>query len=480
MIATKDRWGGGPAASAGRCQAVVVVFLVLLLAVVAAPRRASADTVEDPYRSQQWYLDHTGVPDAWEASRGEGVTIAVLDSGVDLSHPDLVSQFLRDADGNVVGYDFADDDPDPQDLNGHGTMVAGIAAAAANGRGVVGVAPEATILPVRVLDRDGSGIADDVDVGIRWAVDQGAQVINLSLEAEDPDGVLSVPVKAIRYAWERGAIVVAAVGNSGLPFTDYPEDAPLLLVGATDRLDAPADFSDSGRADLVMAPGVEIVSAWCDPLETGQCDPTFRYGESDGTSFAAPQVAGVAALLRGAGFGPVEAVRRIRSSAVDLDPPGRDDSSGFGRLDAAAAVAGAVREPAAAGPDISPEPAGSPGPAPTPATSAPPDDGAAPATASPQHATSDRESDGSERPGAALRRSDEGPDADAPEAAPAAGTPTTGHGADASTDEAMAGADRRASEESSSVESVWSGPARWASLGIVLAGMLLLAYRLQR
>lgn len=325
-----------------------VVLLLAAVVAVAGATPTAADVLDDPYRTQQWYLDHLGVPEAWDVTRGEGVTIAVLDSGVDLGHPDLVDQFLRDPAGNVVGRDLVEDDGIPHDRNGHGTMVAGIAAAAANGKGVVGVAPGASLMPVRVLDADGGGLAADVEAGIRWAVDHGADVVNLSLEAEEPGGDIALPVDAIRYAWEQGVVVVAAVGNSGVAMTDYPHDAPLLLVGAVDRDDEPTLFSDWGRSDLVMAPGVEIISTWCEPLGEALCDPTFRYGEADGTSFAAPQVSGAVALLLAAGATAADAVRQVRATAEDLGAAGLDTETGYGRLDVAKAMQAAAEDPAVA------------------------------------------------------------------------------------------------------------------------------------
>ncbi|MDX1657633.1 MAG: S8 family peptidase [Nitriliruptorales bacterium] len=350
------------------------LLLTLLLATI------GAQSSGDPYRPQQWWLDQIGAPTAWETATGGGVVIAIVDTGVDLTHPDLVEQFTRDADGRVFGLDLIDGDDHPQDEQGHGTMVAGIAAAAVNnGVGVASVAPDARIMPIRVLDEDGSGEGDDVDEGIRWAVDNGADVINLSLEAQEiapGAGVLQAPTDAVRYAWERGVVVVAAAGNSSNPFTDYPPNSPVVLVGATDRNDRKAEFSDSGRRDAVMAPGVDIISTWCDTQRgTQPCDERRerRYGEGDGTSFSAPQVAGAIALLRAQGLDHRQAVDRVRSTAEDLGPEGPDTETGVGRLDVAAAV-GPSREP---GPsptspsDASPSPSSGSGPAgeqtPTPA-----------------------------------------------------------------------------------------------------------------
>lgn len=356
------------------------LLLAVLAAVLALPSTAFAAT--DPYRSSQWGLQKAGVEAAWAAVRGQGQVIAVIDSGVDLTHPDLVDRLARDAAGRLVGKDYIDGDRRPDDRNGHGTMVAGIALATAeNGIGIAGVAPRARLMPIRVLDEMGRGRASDVDAAVRWAVDHGATVVNLSLESVAPlPGSLlpQAPTEAVRYAWERGVAVIAAAGNSGAPFTDYPDSSPVLLVGATDRDDRRAAFSDRGRRDAVLAPGVGIVSTWCDPTPEG-CDPEQRYGEADGTSFAAPTVAGAIALLQETGLSHQEALERLRSTAVDLGTPGPDREHGHGRVDVAAAVTGLTAGPRSPAPTPSParsrsvpapEPSAPAGTAPTPSPTA--------------------------------------------------------------------------------------------------------------
>jgi subtilisin family serine protease len=348
---------------------------VALTVLVLSPSAALA--AQDPFRSQQWHLERIGAPTAWARTLGDGVVIAVIDSGVDLQHPDLRDRLLRDGNGRVVGRDFVAPGTPPQDENGHGTMVAGVAAASTdNGIGVAAVAPRARIMPVRVLDAQGRGTSQRVDEGIRWAVDNGADVVNLSLElAETPStdqrllAELTAPVSAVQYAWDRGVIVVAAAGNSSGDAADYPASSPVLLVGATDRADRRADFSDQGRNDAVLAPGVDITSTWCRPTGGGGCDPDRRYGVGEGTSFAAPQVAGLAALLRAQGLDHRATVERIRRTAVDLGPPGPDPEHGHGRIDAARATAmgsgstggGATSQPAEPSrPDEPVEPAAPP------------------------------------------------------------------------------------------------------------------------
>jgi hypothetical protein len=317
----------------GARTAVTTLVLLLLLAPTAAWAAG------DPYRDQQWALDTIGVERAWEVSRGAGAVVAVIDTGVDVRHPDLRDRILRDSDGEVVGIDLVDGGT-PHDRHGHGTLVAGvIAAAEGNGEGIAGVAPSASIMPIRVLDDAGGGQGSNVDAGIRWAVDNGADVINLSLESvKDADGASvgpGAPTEAVRYAWQHGVVVVAASGNNGSSVSDYPDDSPVLVVGATDQQDRPTHFSDHGRADAVLAPGVGIVSTWCRGKGDRRCsEGTHSYGVAEGTSFAAPHVAGLAALLAADGLSARQIVKRIRATAVDVG----DRAHGYGRVDAAAAL----------------------------------------------------------------------------------------------------------------------------------------------
>jgi subtilisin family serine protease len=357
-----------------RVRAVAAALLALLVLLPGA-----ALGTNDPYRVQQWALDRIGVEQAWQVSRGAGVVVAVIDTGVDLRHPDLRDRLLRDEDGEVVGLDLIEG-RSPADRHGHGTLVAGvIAATAGNGEGIAGVAPEASIMPIRALDDDGGGRGRDIDTAIRWAVDQGADVVNLSLESvKGADGTSGpgAPTAAVRYAWERGVPVVVAAGNNGAAASDYPADSPVVLVGATDREDRRAGFSDRGREDALLAPGVDIVSTWCRQPGGGRCDgSTHTYGIAEGTSFAAPHVSGAIALLLAAGYEPAEALERLRRTAVDLGPAGPDPDHGYGRID----VAAALGRPAAATPAASPAAASPPAPraasgastAPAPAASTP-------------------------------------------------------------------------------------------------------------
>lgn len=296
----------------------------------------TARTPNDPYYSvYQWGPPQVNAPLAWAQSTGAGVTIAVVDTGVDLNHPDLASKI-------VAGWDFANGDSVPQDDHGHGTHVAGIAAAATDNQlGVAGLGWDASIMPVKVLDSYGYGYNTDIANGISWAVDRGAQVINLSVGGEVWSQVLQ---DATDYAFSQGALVVAAAGNCG-DLTDYypcqthnptfyPAANPnVLAVGATTASDMRASFSEYGYFVDVTAPGVDIYSTlWNDSYES-----------LSGTSMASPLVAGVAALAwaRQPALTNAQIADVILGSATDLGAPGRDDEYGYGRVDAAVAVAAA-------------------------------------------------------------------------------------------------------------------------------------------
>ncbi len=294
-----------------------------------APVRAlGVPTGTDPYASSQWDLAKIQAPASWQRSTGAGVTVAVIDSGVDATHPDLAGQVLP-------GVDLVDGSG--SDRNGHGTHVAGtIAAVTGNGVGVAGFAPDAKILPVRVLGADGSGSMSAVANGITWAADHGAQVINMSLGSSVQVGAVTT---AIAYARSKGIVVVAAAGNargSGSP-TSYPAADPgVLAVAATDSADRYSSFSNAGSYVDVAAPGTGILSTL--PPALGD------YAAYNGTSMAAPHVAAVAAQIRAyaPGLGPDQVQQALERSAVDLGAAGKDVDYGYGRIDAAAALAAAT------------------------------------------------------------------------------------------------------------------------------------------
>jgi subtilisin family serine protease len=309
---------------------IVIALLLLVLSPAAAPAQG------DPRRGEQWNLDLVESDAAHATATGAGAVIAVVDTGVAAGHPDLAGQILP-------GRDFVQDDDTPQDGNGHGSHVSGIAiAASGNGVGVSSVAPGAKLLPVRVLGDDGGGTSEDVAAGIDWARTHGANVINLSLGSEIPIvGAMGGDEidAAIRRALTAGIVVVAAAGNNGVPVCEQPAAGEgLLCVGAVDKRGQRSFFSSFGSGLGVVAPGgSSLPTAGEDVLSTV---PPSGYEEIAGTSQAAPHVAGVAALLVGKGLTGQAAVKRILDSATDLGPAGDDAEYGNGLVNARAAVAG--------------------------------------------------------------------------------------------------------------------------------------------
>jgi thermitase len=283
----------------------------------------------DPYFSYQYDMNIINADDAWGLCSlyAGSVTIAIIDTGVDLDHPDLQVNLLP-------GYDYWDYDTVPEDGNGHGTNVAGIAAAALNGIRVAGVAPTAKILPVRVLNNQGSGYISDIADGVIYAADR-AQVLNLSLGGTSNSSTLQ---NAINYAANtKGRLVVAAAGNCG--DSNYPYNgctsmnqivypgaySNVMAVAATTSSDTRSSFSNVGSYVDIAAPGSNIYNTY--------------YGNSytyvSGTSQAAPHVAGLAALVwaKNPGYTAAQVWGRITSTAVDLGAAGVDTSFGAGRID---------------------------------------------------------------------------------------------------------------------------------------------------
>jgi subtilisin family serine protease len=320
----------------------------------------TSSSPNDPLLGRQWGLNQIKVAGAWSrGALGAGATIAIVDTGVDLNHPDLKDKLLP-------GVDLVTDEtcsPGAQDLNGHGTHVAGIAAAATNnGIGVAGTAPAARILPVRVLDSLGQGTSEDIAAGIRWAADHGAHVINLSLGNDIPLIDVSGLSSAVDYAWSRGAVIVAAAGNSTLPLCGFPAaSAHAICVAATDSTGFPSSYSnfpfrlDGGVA--LRAPGgsggdctADVWSTYW-PAASGndaEACPPKGYEPLAGTSMAAPFVSGVAAILRGAGLSNqqvLDCLERTSSNGGSYDP-----IWGYGIVSAEGAVAGCTQLAASGNP----------------------------------------------------------------------------------------------------------------------------------
>jgi thermitase len=281
-------------------------------------------TPNDSYWSSQWGMTKIEAPAAWDITTGSGsVTIAIVDTGVDLFHPDISGKL-------VSGYDFVNNDNTPQDDHGHGTHVTGIAAARTNnGTGVAGLSWGAKIMPVKALDDYGNGGSEDVAEGVIYAANNGADIINLSLGGSSPSSVLE---DAVEYAHDLGCIVVAATGNNNSSVS-YPARYPeVIAVAATDSSDQRASFSNYGPEVDVTAPGVSIRS-------------TYWWGGStyewlNGTSQASPHVAGLAALIWSVnpGLSNTQVESIIKQTADDLGAAGRDNYYGFGRINARRAL----------------------------------------------------------------------------------------------------------------------------------------------
>ena len=348
---------------------------VMALALSAGPAAAASN---DPYFGKQWHHGKIQTEQAWTVATGNGALVAVVDSGVDLGHPDLAANLVTypDADfsepqgtcTNKNGTRTCTQDG-AQDKNGHGTHVAGIIGAVANnGVGVAGVAPTAKILPVRVLDAEGSGSVDQIAAGIRYAADKGAKVINLSLgltsgqdQAVKALGLLKPIEDAIAHAWNSGAVIVAAAGNDSFPICAEPSGIRnVVCVGATDQFDTRSYFSNSDATltkPYLVAPGGwghggfslgassptgtlcqgEIFSTYLQTA-TSWCSNAPGYEGISGTSMAAPMVAGVAGLLAGKGLTNTAIVDCLTRTSDDLGSPGRDPLFGYGRVNAFKAV----------------------------------------------------------------------------------------------------------------------------------------------
>lgn len=344
-------WGLGPIAA-----------LLLLVPIGSAAGAPAAPN--DPFWPQQWNLAQIGGPSAWAVSTGRGVRIGIVDTGVDLGHQDLAGKVVDNTNCINSGGDPSKCAGSAQDDNGHGTHVAGVAAARTNnGTGVAGTAPDAQLVVAKVLDSKGSGSFADVNAGIMWVVDHGARVVNLSLGDATPilPGVLGQNSirTGIEYAWSHGAVPVLASGNTnyfGLGSQNY-RDADAIVVGATGANGQVAGYSSpTGNAKWsIVAPGGDGY----DPTGQPSCDGVARprcivstywaagqansYAFDEGTSMATPQVTGTVALLLAMGRSPNEAVPDLLASANRSVPCGDHCA---GRLDAASAVGTGLAPPA--------------------------------------------------------------------------------------------------------------------------------------
>ncbi len=320
-------------------------------------RRLAQVTPNDEYFNRQYALYNPGgqfgppsspqdgtanadikAREGWVETRGdETVIIAVLDTGADFDHPDLDDKLLSN------GYDFINDDPDPIDDHGHGTLVAGVAAAETNnGEGIAGVAWNCRILPIKILDNTGvTDVSTEID-GINWALLNGADVINLSLGGV---GAAQSEQDAIRTAYNNGIVVVAAAGNDGVA-TYFPAAYPeCMAVAATNSSDERVTFANTATDPLpwesnfgpeidVAAPGDWVLSLYPTSLTT---PPFLPYSWASGTSFSTPHVAGLAALIRSIKpeLSAEDIMNIIRYTADDVNSAtleGRDNNLGYGRI----------------------------------------------------------------------------------------------------------------------------------------------------
>ncbi|MFI9646964.1 type VII secretion-associated serine protease mycosin [Streptomyces sp. NPDC052040] len=300
----------------------------------------------DGIRAQEWALDALHAQQVWQTTKGRGITVAVLDTGVDGTHPDLAGNVLADQD--MVGFGARRGD---RPWARHGTAMAALIAGHGHGPGdsdgVIGIAPEARILPVRVILEDGDPArakarttrGNALAEGIRWAADHGADVINLSL-GDDSDSAHpeAAEDEAVQYALKKGVAVVASAGNGGDKgdHISYPAAYPgVIAATAVDRNDSRASFSTRRWYATVSAPGVDVVIA----------DPDRKYYDGWGTSAASAFVSGVVALVKSArpGLTPAQIKRLLEQTAGDAPTGGRDDSRGYGFVDPAAAVRAALK-----------------------------------------------------------------------------------------------------------------------------------------
>jgi serine protease len=293
--------------------------------------------VNDPKTGPQYSLDRMRVRDAWSLSVGSATgTVAVLDTGIDMGHPDLAGRILP-------GYDFVNDDEWAGDDNGHGTWVSGIIAANANdGIGIAGISWHDRILPVKIMNANGTGDTSDLTSGIVWATNHGATVINMSVGGFPYSSYVH---DAVRYAWNNGVVLIGAAGNNATETAFFPASYPeVVSVSATQVDDEFSNWSNYGADVDVSAPGAAVLTTNCQVCKPIEQDISgdHRYTYISGTSFAAPNVAGVVALIRAEYPSMTNAwvVNRLKSTVDDLGYAGWDSRYGNGRVNAYRAVGG--------------------------------------------------------------------------------------------------------------------------------------------
>lgn len=280
--------------------------------------------INDPDFEFQWAVTSTESNKAWKlVNQKRTVKVAIVDTGVDYNHPDLKNRVLTE-----LGYNFIDKNNDVMDDNWHGTHVAGIIAAEMNNnQGITGIVGplDVKIIPVKVLDKNGQGDSPIIAEGIKYAVDKGADIINISIGFKVKDTYIE---EAVNYAKQKGVLVVAAAGNDNSNCDSYSPagDKGVFTVSAVDNSYNKASFSNYGSTVMVAAPGVDIISTV----------PDNSYEYRNGTSMAAPTVVGIAAMLKAENpkLTPDEIEKILISSSNDIMAKGKDDYSGYGFVNA--------------------------------------------------------------------------------------------------------------------------------------------------
>jgi type VII secretion-associated serine protease mycosin len=295
--------------------------------------------VNDPETADQYSLDRMRVRDAWTRETGAANVIAVLDTGVQSSHPDLAGRL-------VAGIDLVNDDANATDDNGHGTWVSGIIVANANdGYGIAGISWTDKVMPVKIMDGEGIGSTANLMEGIRWAADHGADVINMSVGGFPYSQVVQ---DAVNYAYTNGVVLVGAAGNNRREETYYPASYDnVVSVSATQPQDELSNWSSWGPKVDVSAPGSSVLTTNCYTCTYADHDSWGTHTYISGTSFATPNVAGVVALIRARypTYTPSQVVSRLVSTVDDLGYGGWDGRYGAGRVNAFRAVGGSVAGP---------------------------------------------------------------------------------------------------------------------------------------
>ncbi len=321
---------------------LIIALFAAFLSEAGIPVAVQADSnPNDPLFKDQWGLFRIKAPEAWSrASADKKVVIAILDTGIDYRHEDLAGNIWEnkkeipenkiDDDNNgfiddVRGWDFVNGDNDPTDDNGHGTHLAGVIGATANNRkGIAGLAPNAQIMPIKVLDSKSQGPLETAALGIRYAVDNGARIINISWSSRaGRDKKLD---EALEYAYKNDVVIIASAGNNGGNVDEYlpANNEFAIVVAATGTGDDHSAFSNAGNAVAVAAPGEQIRATV----------PGNKYESFKGTSLSAAYVSGAAGILLGSDYKlkPDEIRLILQNSTDDLGEPGWDKKFGAGRL----------------------------------------------------------------------------------------------------------------------------------------------------